>query len=252
MLRHTGNMRNPLRSFFKLIAKATEGRFDHHFLSPDIRAANTVSHGKWLDHLVMLGNKPGMRILELGSREVVGNSTARSRFDKAEYIGFDYYPGPNVDVVGDAHSLSRYFDRQFDIVYSSAVFEHLAMPWVVAAEIAKVLNVGGHVFVETHFSFSSHERPWHFFQFSDLGLRSLFSPALGFECVEAGMCNPIVGRFSALADPYLRFQPVPGLYCHSEFLGRKVRDVRDFSWSGVALKDIVADTVYPPPASKLK
>jgi hypothetical protein len=34
--------------------------------------------------------------------------------------------------------------------------------------------VGGVLFVETHFSFSSHERPWHFFQFSDMALRVLF------------------------------------------------------------------------------
>ena len=59
------------------------------------------------------------------------------------------------------------------------------MPWLVAAEIAKLLKIGGIVFVETHFSFSSHERPWHFFQFSDMALRALFSPALGFECIEA-------------------------------------------------------------------
>ena len=72
--------------------------------------------------------------------------------------------GPNVDIVGDAHRLSSYFDEAepFDLIYSSAVFEHLAMPWVVAGEIAKLLKVGGCVFVETHFSFTSHERSWHF------------------------------------------------------------------------------------------
>ena len=57
------------------------------------------------------------------------------------------------------------------------------MPWIVAAEIAKVTKVGGIVFVETHFSFSSHDRPWHFFQFSDMALRVLFSSALGFLSV---------------------------------------------------------------------
>ena len=30
-------------------------------------------------------------------------------FNKSEYIGFDYYAGDNVDVVGDAHKLSSYF-----------------------------------------------------------------------------------------------------------------------------------------------
>jgi hypothetical protein len=54
------------------------------------------------------------------------------------------------------------------------------MPWLVAEEMAGMLNVGGFVFVETHFSYSSHERPWHFFQFSDMALRVMFPEARGF------------------------------------------------------------------------
>lgn len=208
-----------------------------------------VSHQKWQKHLREIGNKPGMRILEIGSREVTGESVARQEYSKAKYVGFDYYPGKNVDVVGDAHRLSTYFETEekFDIVYSSACFEHFAMPWVVAIEIAKVLKVGGLVFIETHFSFSSHERPWHFFQFSDLALRVLFPEALGFECIEAGMSNPIVGRFSSLADEYLRYKPVSGLYCHSEYLGKKTRDVEDFSWRKIDLTSVVGETKYPEP-----
>jgi len=149
--------------------------------------SSIVSHLKWQKYLYEIGNKPGMRILEIGSREVTGESSARKEFSLAKYIGFDYYPGKNVEVVGDAHKLSSYFEDQekFDIVYSSACFEHFAMPWIVAVEISKLLKIGGIVFVETHFSYSSHERPWHFFQFSDMALRTLFSPALGFECIEA-------------------------------------------------------------------
>jgi len=121
------------------------------------------------------------------------------------------------------------------------------MPWIVAKEIAKLLKIGGIVFVETHFSYSSHERPWHFFQFSDMALRTLFPEALGFECIEAGMSNPLVGRFSSLADGYLRNRPVTGLYCHSEYLGKKVRDVEDFDWDRVDLKNVVGETKYPEP-----
>jgi SAM-dependent methyltransferase len=166
----------------------------------------------------------------------MGKSDARKRFSSAEYIGFDLYPGPNVDVVGDAHKLSQYFaGQQFDIIYSTAVFEHLAMPWLVAQEIAKLLKTGGIVFVETHFSYSSHERPWHFFQFSDMALKVLFSLALGIECIEAGLSNPMVARFSSLADENLRFMAVRGLYGHSAFLGRKIREVPDFNWNDLHL-----------------
>jgi hypothetical protein len=237
--KHIAN--NLYRIFIKLILS----HFDKSYLDPDVPISNIVSHKNWMAYLSKYGNHKGMKILEIGSREVTGPSAARHSFSNAEYVGFDYYPGPNVDIVGDAHKLSHYFDEKFDLVYSSAVFEHLAMPWVIALEISKVLKIGGLVFIETHFSFSSHERPWHFFHFTDMGLKSLFSSALGFECIEAGMSNPIVGRFSLFADDDLRYRPVGGLYCHSEYLGRKIRDVAHFDWNDVAIEDIVNDTKYP-------
>jgi SAM-dependent methyltransferase len=220
--------------------------FDKLYFDPNVPMSELVSHSNWFEHLIKIGNHKGIKILEIGSREVTGKSDARKRFSNAQYVGFDYYPGPNVDVVGDAHKLSQYFDNQeFDIIYSCAVFEHFAMPWVVATEIAKVLKVGGIILIETHFSFGSHERPWHFFQFSDMALKTLFSSALGFECIEAGASNPIVGRFSSFADDYLKFRPVTGLYCHSEYLGRKRKEVINFDWNKLNLEEIVGKEKYP-------
>ena len=226
---------------------------DAIFLHRDVPLSRITSHLQWRSHLMDLFNKPGMRVLEIGSREVTGESTARKGFANAQYVGFDFYGGRNVDVVGDAHKLSSYFaGEKFDLIYSTAVLEHFAMPWIVATEIAKLLKVGGMTFHETHFSYSSHERPWHFFQFSDMALRTLFSKALGFECIEAGMSNPIVGRFSLLADPYLQKKMVTGLYCHSAYLGRKVRDVEDFRWEDLDLADVVGETRYPEPRESTK
>lgn len=226
----------------------TAAEIDASFLHPDVPLSTNISHLQWRPHLASLFDKPGMRILEIGSREVTGESIARKLFANAQYVGFDFYAARNVDVVGDAHKLSSYFvGEKFDLIYSTAVLEHFAMPWIVATEIAKILKVGGMTFHETHFSYSSHERPWHFFQFSDMALRTLFSSALGFECVEAGMSNPIVGRFSLLADPYLQKKAVTGLYCHSQYLGRKVRDVENFRWEDVDLADVVGETKYPEP-----
>lgn len=240
------------RAVFQLsrhLSLLIESRFDQRYLATDVPLSQMVSHGNWQRYLYEVGNKPGMRVLEIGSREVTGKSRARKEFSKAEYVGFDYYPGENVDVVGDAHRLSSYFDdkEQFDIIYSSACFEHFAMPWLVAVEISKMLRLGGLVFVETHFSFASHERPWHFFQFSDMALRVLFSEALGFECLEAGVSNPMVGRFSSLADDYLKNRPVRGLFCHTEYLGRKTREVKTFDWAQVDPKSVVGGTTYPTP-----
>ncbi|QYA24034.1 class I SAM-dependent methyltransferase [Gramella sp. MT6] len=243
-------MKKILKKFLKLnnaSPQIIDSRFDSRYLNPNVPLSTTVSHMNWPDYIFELGNHSDKRILEIGSREVTGISNARKRLSKAKYIGFDYYPGANVDVVGDAHKLSSYFENEdkFDIIFSSACFEHFAMPWKVTSEIAKVLKVGGYIMVETHFAYSAHERPWHFFHFTDIGLKTLFSPALGFECIEAGMSNPLVARFSSLADKYLRLKPVRGLYCHSEFFGKKVMDVEDFSWDKVEINELIGDTQYP-------
>src|ERR1700748_2714716 len=142
------------RTFAKLTSYRDKGYL------VDVPMSRTISHSNWRKLIYELGNQEGLRVLEIGSREVTGPSDARQQFSKAQYVGFDYYPGRNVDVVGDAHRLSSYFkdEEQFDLIYTSACFEHFAMPWLVAVEIAKLLKVGGTGFVETHFSYMAHER----------------------------------------------------------------------------------------------
>lgn len=214
---------------------------------PKVIRDEKISHGKWIDYLVELCDKPGMKILEIGSRNVTG-AVIRDRFHNAHYVGFDYYPGENVDVVGDIHQLSGYFDEKFDLIFSSAVFEHLAMPWIASLEIIKLLKKGGYVFIETHYSYSSHERPWHFFQFSENALEVLFPEKFGMRCVRKGCSNLLEGRFSMEdASEYLRGKLVNGLYCHSEYLGQKFADVNetDLNWLNISLEDVRNGTEYP-------
>jgi ubiquinone/menaquinone biosynthesis C-methylase UbiE len=218
---------------------------DDYYLLDDVPAPREMGHLNWINKLVEHFNLQGIEILEIGSREVTGESNARKIFDKANYTGFDYHAGNNVDIVGDVHKLSSYFDKKFDLIYSASCFEHFAMPWVAATEINKILKVGGHIFIETHFSFRSHERPWNFFQFSDLGLQLLFSKAMGYECIDKGMSNPIVGRFSSYSDKYLQYIPIKGLYCHSEFYGKKVKEVENFDWNTIPLDELVDNSIYP-------
>lgn len=226
-----------------------EGRFiscDDFCIAPDVPVSVHLAHGRWPEYLKGLYDKEGAEILEVGSRVVTG-ANFRGLFTKAHYTGFDIYDGPNVDVVGDAHKLSTYFNKQFDLIFSSAVFEHLAMPWIAANEMISLTKIGGAIFVETHYSYASHERPWHFFQFSEQALKVLFSEAHGIECIEAGVSNPIVSRFSNKSAVYLRNQFIRGIYCHSEFLGKKVKEVSEFSYENIELEQIVNGSKYPAP-----
>jgi SAM-dependent methyltransferase len=247
-------MKKVVKKLAKLLARLYGfiATLPFRFHQNEINRPENLSHEFFIEYLKKTFNKPGMRVLEIGSRNVTG-ANFRSKFADADYIGFDFYDGENVDVVGDAHKLSTYFDGQerFDLIFSSAVFEHLHMPWVAAVECSKLLKVGGHVFIETHFSFSSHERPWHFFQFSDMGLRALFNDALGFDLIESGMSNPISGYFNHHSDDYLKYLPVAELYCHSEIYCRKRCDVERFNWEDVSIDSIVGSTRYPLPKKDL-
>lgn len=215
-----------------------------------------TQHPKFIDHehiwmwLSENFNREGLKVLEIGSRAVSSDSLWSRALPKVDYVGFDVQPGKNVDVVGDVHFLSEYFsENSFDLVISFAVFEHIALPWIAAEEITKVLKIGGFVALETHFSFSEHELPWHFFQFNSRALEVLFSNQFGYETIDLGMSTPIIGRFSNYSAPYLRGKLVTDLYCHSSFAGKKVRNPfieKDASahWRDVA-SSISKSTSYP-------
>ncbi|PWU21359.1 MAG: methyltransferase type 11 [Bdellovibrio sp.] len=196
-------------------------------------------------------NQPGLRVLEIGSRSVISDALWKKAIPGCDYTGFDALAGKNVDVVGDIHRLSDYFsESSFDLVLSFAVFEHLAMPWIAVEEISKVLATNGHVVIETHFSYSEHELPWHFFQFNSNALEVMFCPELGFEIIDSGLDTPIVGRFSKAAAPYIRGQLVRDLYCHSSLIAKKSisspkeSSDQSFNWRKI-IGRISRETMYP-------
>ena len=145
----------------------------------------------------------GGTVMELGAR-VVGTMTQgwRARFEPAcTFLGSDIHPGPGIDVVGDAHALTRHVEPgSLDGLFSIAVLEHLAAPWVAAGEINRALKMGGETVHVTHQTWPVHETPNDFFRFSDQALRSLFGPATGFKVVECGMAHPV----SVMPPPHLR------------------------------------------------
>jgi hypothetical protein len=206
--------------------------------------------GLFVDFIKQVNDR-NLRVLEIGSRIVSpGSASKRSLFYGASsYTGFDYYPDANTDVVGDAHKLSQYFGNQrFDAIFSLSVFEHLAMPWVVAMEINKLLEVGGITFQSTHFSWPLHESPWDFWRFSDEGLKVLFSPALGFEVIESSLYVPLrmhLDTFIPGQETLVNQLGFGGV----AILAKKVSEVNPdkFRWD-VTLEEVVtAESHYPKP-----
>jgi hypothetical protein len=141
-------------------------------------------HACWRRFLEMLHAMPPGVVLEIGSRARWG-ITRREVIGHHDYVGIDILPGPNVDLVGDAHELSKIFaGRKFVAAFSFSVFEHLVMPWKVALELNAVLEEGGLVFTQTHQTWPIHEEPWDFWRFSQHSWRALFNPSTGYEPIE--------------------------------------------------------------------
>ncbi len=133
-------------------------------------------------------------VLELGTRRQEGQDRTRHTTwvpHARQYVGVDYEAGDDVDVVADAHELSRHFARDsVDAVIACSIFEHIKYPWIAAAEIAKVLRIGGFVFIVTHQTFALHAHPHDYWRFSTEGLAAMFPVTLGLEILSTHYAYP--------------------------------------------------------------
>ena len=206
---------------------------------------------------VKIVNERGLKVLELGARQV-GNLSRRNLFrDAKQYVGFDIYKDQNVDIVGDAHKLSTYFEpEEFDAVFSDSVFEHLALPWVVSMEINKVLKPGGLVHTSTPSSWPFHERPWDFWRYTDYGHKILFSRPLGFEVIDVGLHSPLQMYLVDVPEEGGSFpEELPFAYSFGNvsILAKKIGPVSSkIKWDVDSSEFIAEGEVYPNPNAPVK
>ena len=181
-------------------------------------------------------------VLEVGARARSGNLYRSWLPAGATYVGFDILPGENVDVVGDAHRLSSFLPAEgFDAIFSVSTMEHLAMPWVVAAEMNRVMRPGGLVFIATHQTWPVHDSPWDFYRFSEHSWATLFNKYSGFEIVGTAAGEPakVIANIVHAATNGLELQPA---FLSSAVLARKVSST-DLVWAAQASEVVSAD--YP-------
>src|SRR5262245_8260924 len=99
--------------------------------------------------------------LQAKGHRYVGTDISNSRVHDA----LKAHGGP--DILCDAHFLP-FINEGFDLVYSAAVTEHLACPYLVAQEVHRTLKPGGFYLGNVSFL-----EPWHddsFFHMSPLGV----------------------------------------------------------------------------------
>jgi SAM-dependent methyltransferase len=113
-------------------------------------------------------------ILNVGSKDMRLGS---------DCVNFDIVPGPEVDVVGDAHDLLGHFQREtFDTVILSAVLQYCARPQVVIEQAARVLRPKGLMFVDAPFLQPYCPDGRDLWRFTADGLRHLCEP--DFDVIE--------------------------------------------------------------------
>jgi hypothetical protein len=216
---------------------------------PKVGTENTKQVLTLFEDFKNLVNTQGLRVLEIGSRIVSpGSVSKRSWFPGARsYVGFDYYGDDNTDVVGDAHRLTHYVGTgQFDAIFSLSVFEHLAMPWVVAMEINKALAPGGLSYHASHFAWPEHDKPWDFWRYSDEGLKVLFSSAMGFKTRAVGMYTPL--RLHAdEVQPGQEMFPLHVAYGGAAIFSEKVAEIDEtrFRWQTSIDEVLPPESQYP-------
>lgn len=209
----TGIIRDSVRATFSVCIPIPENQVDPNIsfglvfkerkitiTSPYLQSWARDPYHQCFSHFkgMVAGIEAGGSILEIGSRARSGNIHRNFVPETVSYVGLDIREGANVDVVGDAHQLSTYFEPEtFDACYSISVFEHLMMPWKVAIEMNKVLKKGAIAFISTHQTFPLHDEPWDFWRFSDKSWHAIFNSVTGFEVVETHLGEPayIVGSF---------------------------------------------------------
>jgi len=187
-----------------------------------------------------IAREPFKRVLDLGGRD--RSKRGLSYFlDRHEVTVFDIHPAPGVDVVGDAHELSSHFpDGHFDAVHCRSVLEHIAMPWKLVIEVARVLRPGGVGIFHTHQTVGMHDLPWDFWRFSDSAWDALFNAATGFRVVDRALayeCFIIPMRWR----PGVEYEKAGGFEASSVMV-EKVGEPT-VSWP-VRMKDILTSS-YP-------
>ena len=181
--------------------------------------------------------------LEVGSRARSGvNNRDTYLPEDIEFTGVDVLEGEGVDVVCDAHELSKHVSHDhYELVYSLNVFEHLLMPWKVVLELNKVMKKGGVVMIFTHHAFPLHDLPWDYYRFSDNAWYSLFNKATGFEIIKTDLIDQVSIVPKCIYEGSVGVKD-GGAYIHSAVIARKISDTT-LEWS-VDSKEII-ETEYP-------
>lgn len=120
------------------------------------------------------------RALVVGSQVYGARPDRRLRYGEA--IGADMLPGPGVDWVLNLEEPLPPGLGLFDHVDCLSVLEHSKRPWLLAANLQRMMKPGATIFVTVPFVWKVHAYPDDYFRFTPAGL-ALVLPAIRWEAL---------------------------------------------------------------------
>lgn len=118
------------------------------------------------------------RTLVVGSYVVEGKPDRRANY--ADAIGIDMREGPGVDFVLNLEDDLPGELGRFAHVECWSVLEHSRRPWLLAANIERLMEPGATLHLTVPFVWRIHSYPSDYFRFTAEGVRSLF-PGIEWE-----------------------------------------------------------------------
>jgi SAM-dependent methyltransferase len=128
-----------------------------------------VNH--YVEHLSLSGD-----VLEIGGHLVSQSAATLFAPPRWKYHDLNIQASdvPESIVADITDCRAEVADETFDLVVSSAVFEHIDRPWLAAAEIARILKPGGVAITWTVWAWRNHPCPIDYWRFSPECLEFLF------------------------------------------------------------------------------
>ncbi|MBF0358054.1 MAG: class I SAM-dependent methyltransferase [Magnetococcales bacterium] len=160
-------MQSILRRIYHTLPRPPSTNYNYHSLKTD-PYAYLPEHGT---------------VLDVGGKDVRGCYVFGKPPESCKLICLDIEPGPGVDLVADAHNLEMLSDNSIDCVVAVSALEHMEKPWLVVAELYRVLKPGGIIYLNTPFVFPFHGDPDDFYRFSHHGLVKI---CCNFERLDSG------------------------------------------------------------------
>jgi SAM-dependent methyltransferase len=162
----------------------------HERLQADRYPINEFARRQFLPLL-----KPGVRLLDAGSGRLPEQLLRKELLDTGATLEtLDFMAGEGVDHVADVAD-TKLPDQSYDAILCMQVLEHVNNPQAVCRELYRMSKPGGHVMVSAPQSAWLHNLPYHFFHYTNRGMRQILEEA-GFEVLAL---EPQGGHFTMLA-----------------------------------------------------